>query len=137
MIDIKAEAKKLIKPTITLGILILILWLVPNKDVFTVTSIVLLVFTAADLITKPMSEILSKRYLKSRVILILIIVGLYYLNAWLGKYGWIGLVVIVLLLVAYRLIASRKKYVDSMRTIETQMFGKPLEKKYWREENEK
>jgi len=50
---------------------------------------------------------------------------------WLGAYGIIGFVLIVIFFGAYKIYKQRKFFMEGMREIETMIFGKSLDKKNW------
>lgn len=54
-----------------------------------------------------------------------------YTIKWLGTYGVIGFIFIIILLVAYRLIKQKEQYMEGLKEIETMIFGKPLDKDKW------
>lgn len=72
----------------------------------------------------------GKRYIKTLVTISILFSLIYYL----GQYGFIGGLLIVLLIVVYKLITGRKQYMASIRHIETKIWGKPLDKKEWKDE---
>jgi len=51
---------------------------------------------------------------------------------WLGKYGVIGLIIIIILISAYRLLRNKKMFVESLQTIEGMIWGKSLDKGMWK-----
>lgn len=73
---------------------------------------------------------------KQTIVLGLILLLFYNIN----KYWVYGVTALIVLLVLYRIYKDVKKdkenksvYLTGVRDIETRLFGKPLEKKYWRE----
>jgi len=52
---------------------------------------------------------------------------------WLGAYGIIGFILIIILLVAYRLVKQNAQYFEGIRELETMIFGKPLDKDKWKD----
>lgn len=51
-----------------------------------------------------------------------------------GTLGAIGLLLLILLMGAYNIYIKRDMFMISMRSIETKMFGKPLDKELWTNE---
>ena len=46
-------------------------------------------------------------------------------------YGAVGFLGIILVFTIYRIVTRWKSFINGVRMVETQMFGKPLEKNYW------
>lgn len=62
---------------------------------------------------------------------ILFIIGSIWLFQYSIKYGIIGMVLAAIVIGSFLAWRSRETIGFVMRTIETQMFGKPLDKEYW------
>lgn len=60
------------------------------------------------------------------IVLLLIIVEV------LGPKGFIGVITGVILYLSYRLYIGRKDIMMGVRHIEIMIFGKPLDKEYWK-----
>lgn len=56
---------------------------------------------------------------------------IYYLSHFFGAYGLAGYVVFVLLLSGFVIWRRRDIYLQAIRTIETRLFGKPLDRSSW------
>ena len=56
----------------------------------------------------------------------LIVLSLILLFKFLDGYGWLGFLAIIILSVAYILIAKRKSFISTKHKIETMIWGKPL-----------
>lgn len=50
---------------------------------------------------------------------------------YLGGFGVIGLFLIVILMVLFKLIKNKKQYFEALKTIETMIWQKPLDKDQW------
>lgn len=99
---------------------------------------VLLLFTALTILTH--SKNILKNYrarsvyfalLKSLLKMYLIITIIYFLSWLLGPWGFFGTLLIILLLAAYRIFTSWQEFVNGLRDIETQIWGRPLDRKEW------
>ncbi len=65
------------------------------------------------------------------IVLTIIILLARYLVIW---WGFLGYLVFLGLFTTYILIKRRKQYVDGMRIVEKQIWGKPLDRKNWEDE---
>ncbi|MFO7968670.1 MAG: hypothetical protein R6U15_00975 [Candidatus Izemoplasmatales bacterium] len=55
----------------------------------------------------------------------------------LKLFGGYGFIVFCAVLALYKIIIQRKLVMDSIRNIETRIWGYPLEKKYWKNRGKK
>jgi len=56
-----------------------------------------------------------------------------FLIEWFGKYGFWGFLGFIFLFAGVRAIKMRKNIFMAMQGIETQIWGKPLDKHFWKE----
>lgn len=77
-------------------------------------------------------NLLSKEWLLKTFKLLLLLSFFYLIINWLGTYGLVGLIIIVLGFATYRIYKGRVYFMQGMRSIEEKLFGKPLDKKEWR-----
>jgi hypothetical protein len=66
---------------------------------------------------------------KSYVKLTITILCFFLLIRFLGLYGLIGFIATILLLAGYKIYKSRQFFMETIRNLETMIFGKPLDKK--------
>lgn len=68
-----------------------------------------------------------------RSLIKLFIVGsiIYWLAVYTGAYGFLGVVAFVLIVAAYKIFIQKSEYMMALRTIESKIFGKPLDRKNW------
>ena len=64
----------------------------------------------------------KKYYLQILKQTVLVII-LYYLIQWLGKYGLLGYLILILSIATIKIYLSRKLYLRGLRTIENQIWG--------------
>lgn len=123
---------KIVVPIILYLIVLLItIRLYPVKALHTLLLIIL-TFAISMKLYKDIKNRASpnlKNYANSILKTALIVSLFYVLLHWLGGYGVLGLILIVIVYVVYRLVKGRKQYVDAMRTVETMTFGKTFDKK--------
>jgi len=104
--------KLLWKPMVLIAIIYTGLFLLPNKNVYSIISLILSVVLLYKLFSSPpeMSE-----WLKTIVRVIVFTTIIYYSIMWLGAYGIIGFILIIVLLSAYKIAMGWKlyKYVTS------------------------
>lgn len=62
---------------------------------------------------------------------VLFILGAVIAINFLEVYGWVGVILFLLILVGYRLFKSKESLGVAMGNIETMIFGKPLKKELW------
>jgi len=72
----------------------------------------------------------GKRYIISTLIIGLVFTSIYYL----GAYGVWGSIIIVIGLVIYKLVYGRSQFMAAIRHLETKIWGKPLDKDKWKDE---
>jgi len=65
-----------------------------------------------------------------QIILVAIIGGI--IGSYLGKYGVISLVILIVGMAAFRLWKSRELFKSSIKVMEGIIFGKPLDKELWK-----
>lgn len=63
---------------------------------------------------------------------LLVITLFYFIIKWLGRYGVIGFIIIVLGFAGYRLIKHRGMYFKSIRVIEKNIWGETLDERFKR-----
>ena len=51
---------------------------------------------------------------------------------YLGGYGVIGFVLIIVFVVVYKLLKQKTQYLEAIKTIETMIWNKPLDKNLWK-----
>lgn len=56
---------------------------------------------------------------------------IYWLGFFCGVYGFIGLVIFCICISGYMIYRQWDLYMQGVRDVETRIFGKPLDKKYW------
>ena len=71
----------------------------------------------------------GKKVLLTSCSLVLFLTFIYYLTAYLGGWGILGVIIVGVVIALYILIKNFKQYMFWVRHIETQIFGKPLDKK--------
>lgn len=63
-----------------------------------------------------------------------VIVTIIYLLSWfLGGWGFFGSLLIILFIAAYKIFVNWKEFIKGLRDIETGIWGRPLERQYWRD----
>ena len=72
----------------------------------------------------------GKRLIKYIVTIIGIVLLILILDNY-ALYGFGGFIVLILFLVMYKLIKKREMYINSIRVIESMIWGKPLDKDLW------
>jgi len=78
-----------------------------------------------------------KKYLpelKRYSILLIQILFIVWMYRTFGKYGILGLILAVIIVVLVRGWKSRHQFIDHLRSLESVMWGKPLDKKYWKKD---
>lgn len=55
---------------------------------------------------------------------------------YVGAYGALGFIAATLLVVAVYIWLQRGTFINSIRYVETQIWGRPLDRKYWKEGEE-
>jgi len=68
---------------------------------------------------------------KNTITTILYIIILIFLIAIWETWGFIGFIIFIIGMYGLRLFRGRDKLILAFRYVETQLFGKPLERKYW------
>ena len=68
---------------------------------------------------------------QSIIQIILYILLIRFLFQWLGVYGYIGLIVVILIIAAVLLYRQRKNFMKILRFFEKQLFGKSLDRNNW------
>ena len=106
---------------------------IPGKNFVTLLSLVLSLALGARLLgdIRCKNKPVFKDYIKNIVTITIVLALFSWMGVWLGPYGWVGASVIILVYVFYRLFRKRKHYVQGMRVIEEQLFGKTLDKENW------
>jgi hypothetical protein len=72
------------------------------------------------------------RALKSSLYIALVLFLIKYMLDFLGKWGTAGVILGMTILASWRLIKQRKMFMRGLRVIETEMFGKPLDRENWK-----
>lgn len=49
------------------------------------------------------------------------------------RYGIYGIISLILIFVAIKIVTNWQGYMSGVRSVETTIFGKPLEKKFWKD----
>lgn len=71
-------------------------------------------------------------FIKQLLIIYAIVIVIHYVAVLLGPWGFYGTLLLIVLIAAARIIQRRREFIQGIREIETDIFGAPLEKKYWR-----
>jgi len=80
-----------------------------------------------------MGQFTFKRWLKSAVIIVVMLTIYYYIWEWFGtKSALLAVGLGALLFAAYILWVKRRDYLQVLKEVETMIFGKSLDKKNWR-----
>lgn len=79
----------------------------------------------------------KKPFIKDYIITLVVVVCLYTAGYFLGAYGIIGTVLMVLGVVVYKLLRKRSEFMKGIREVETMMFGSTLDKNNWQDNKPK
>ena len=112
-----------------------LLWLIPVKN-WLIAGLLLVTMSFCVDLVRSIHEQKKIRFI-NWVRTFIVIAALVGISSWLGAYGAIGVAAVVLIIVVYKLVSGRRQYMKGMREIETQLFGKPLDKKEWGEDKPK
>ena len=128
---VQQNYKKLIFPIIyTIVLLGVIIYIHPTlwQTINLLSGSAILIYLISSAKNKELKTFKFIKFCITTYISVLIIVlGI----RWLGAYGIIGFVLIVVFFGAYKIIKQRKFFMEGMREIETMIFGKSLDKKNW------
>lgn len=76
----------------------------------------------------------TRKELSKSLLTTYIIVTIIYLLSWiLGPYGFYGSLLIVFFIAAYKIVIKRREFMEGVREIETEIWGRPLDRKYWKD----
>lgn len=67
---------------------------------------------------------------------LLVTIILYYLNHWLGAWGWIGLLLLCTLTALWLIYKQRVFFMHTLRSVERQLFGETAEERWARRRKE-
>lgn len=109
---VKEMGKKMMLPAIMLAIIYIALAFLPKKSLLTINLTILTVVLANKLITSLLlkKKPIIKDWIKTIISVVTFVTIFYYLIRFLGGYGVIGLIIIILLFVTYRIIKGWKLY---------------------------
>jgi len=128
----KEVLKSSVPGIILLGCYFLIINLLPVNNIY-ISGLTLLVLSFTYLLIKSIREKkkpLIKQYFVSAITITIFFTIAYYL----GGYGVVGMVMLILGVVLYKLFVRRSQMMKGMREVETMMFGKSLDKNNWVDE---
>jgi len=106
---------------------------IPGKGLLVIISLMLSMVLCSNLLKdiRKKDNPSPKAYAKNTIILIVIISVFYYVSKFLGAYGLLGTLALILLFVFYKLYRRKMVFLNGMREVEKQMFGKSLDKANW------
>lgn len=115
-------------------IIIGLYYLFQPKSLFGIILLILIPTIIYDILFEGIKQLEELSYYKKLVVMIIVIIIIYYLNIWASGYGVAGFIFMVLAFSIYRLIRAKELILKVMRSIETKVFGAPLDnKKYWKD----
>jgi len=115
---------------ILIVLIIFFSWLLPPQGVVGFLCLFLAVYYPIFYLKKGSKTFNFQELLKTFKLLLILLV-LYYVVRWLGSYGWVGLLIMVLGFAAYKIIRGKKFFMEGVRDIEKRIWGKSLDKKNW------
>lgn len=107
----------------------LLLWLFPRGLFFFLLAILIPFIIKDIIISKSFIFIFSKKYFISLLKTAAISTGLYFFIRWLGGYGLLGVIIIVLGVSGYKLWSGRAYFMEKIREIEIIIWGKTNDKR--------
>lgn len=120
----KEDLKNMVPNFITYSFIFLLLFLFPSGLFYFLLAIII-PFILKDLFfAKKFLAIFTKKYFFSIIKTLIISSLLYYSIRWLGNYGWLGLIIIVLGVSGYKLWSGRSYFINKIREIEIMIWGK-------------
>lgn len=114
-----------------IAVVYMLLLLTTNKNLFTINLIILTPLLVSKLFVaiKNKEQPSINEWCKSGLKTIATISLLYLFINWMGAYGLLGFILVILLLAAWRIYKSWELFMGGMRSIEMRIFGRTLDRK--------